>query len=184
MSTTIDKRATPEKKLIESCERLLASSMFAPAIIEVSDEFGISNESLSTFAVTVYLLGFAVGGIVLGPLSERYGRIPIYHGSNVFFVAFTIACAVSDNVTILIVSRFLAGCVGCVPMILNNPTIGDFTPPEKRGPLITLFGLFAMMGPVIGPIGGGFLSGACGWRWVFGVISIVVCPETSQKGLS
>jgi multidrug resistance protein len=161
--------------------------MFSPALIQVAGEFDVSSEAVASFAVTVYLLGFGIGSIFMGPLSERYGRLPIYHGTNVFFVAFTIGCAWSNNIAALMASRFFAGCVGCAPLILGSPTIGDFTPPEKRGPIITLFSLFALLGPVVGPIGGGFLSGAHGWGWVFGVIAIVVsfklfCRTDSSMG--
>jgi len=148
--------------------------MFSPAIIQVAEEFQTYNESLVSFAVTIYLLGFAIGAIFLGPLSERYGRLPIYHATNVLFVIFTISCAKSNNMATLTALRFLEGCAGCAPVTIGGPTISDITPREKRGGMITLFGMFPLLGPVIGPIGGGFLSGAKGWRWVFWVLAIVV----------
>lgn len=67
----------------------LASSMFAPGVPDVMAEFHQPFGLLSTFVVSVYVLGYAVGPLVLSPMSEMYGRLPIYHVTNVLFIIFT-----------------------------------------------------------------------------------------------
>ena len=79
-------------------------------------EFRNSNVLLAGFVVSVYVLGFAFGPLVLAPLSEMYGRLPIYHVCNICFLAFTIGCALATNINMLIGFRFMAGVFGSAPL--------------------------------------------------------------------
>ncbi|KAA6407354.1 MAG: MFS general substrate transporter [Lasallia pustulata] len=151
----------------------LASSMFAPGIPQVMKDFHSTNEQLSSFAVSVYILGYAFGPLLVAPLSELYGRMPVYQTCNVLFVIFTVACAVSSNLNMLIAFRFFEGCVGSAPLTLGGGTIADMIVQEKRGGAMAIFAMGPLLGPVIGPVAGGFLTQAKGWRWVFWVIAIV-----------
>lgn len=152
----------------------LASSMFAPGVPKVMVDFHTTSTILATFVVSVFVLGFAFGPLLLAPLSEMYGRVPIYHTCNILFVLFTIGCAVSQNMGTLITFRFLAGIAGVATVTCGSGTIADIMPVEKRGMTMSLWSLGPLMGPIIGPIVGGFLIQAKGWRWVFWLITIVV----------
>jgi multidrug resistance protein len=154
--------------------------MFSPAIEQVAIEFHTTNQELATFVVTIYLLGLAIGSIFIAPLSERYGRVPIYHGSNIFFIIFTIACAKSTSLAMLTVFRFLAGWAGCTPITIGGSTISDIIPREKRRGIMSVWSLFPFLGPVIGPICGGVLSKSKGWRWVFWVLAILVSFSSNK----
>ncbi|KAK5157613.1 hypothetical protein LTR04_005399 [Oleoguttula sp. CCFEE 6159] len=172
----------------------LASSMFAPGVPQVMKDFKSSNQQLATIVVSVYVLGFAFGPLVIAPLSELYGRLRIYHGCNLLFVIFTIACAVSSNLNMLIGFRFLGGCVGVAPLTIGGGTIADVMPQERRGGAMAIWALGPLLGsspftrnvrrtkktdlqcvgPVLGPVAGGYLCQAKGWRWVFYLIAIMV----------
>ncbi|KAL9103366.1 MAG: hypothetical protein Q9163_001578 [Psora crenata] len=154
------------------CNRPLASSMFAPGVPEAMTEFKSTNEQLASFVVSIYVLGYAFGPLVLAPLSEFYGRLPLYQVSNLGFVIFTVACAVSTNLNMLIGFRFLQGLFGSCPLTIGGGTIADIFVQEKRGGVMAIWALGPLMGPVIGPVAGGYLSEAVGWRWVFWVIAI------------
>ncbi|KAL8710258.1 MAG: hypothetical protein Q9225_007326 [Loekoesia sp. 1 TL-2023] len=151
----------------------LASSMFAPGVPEVMTEFKSNNVELASFVVSVYILGYAFGPMVIAPMSELYGRLPMYHVCNSLFVVFSIACAVSSNLNMLIAWRFFAGLFGSCPLTIGGGTIADMIVQEKRGGMTAIFALGPLMGPVIGPVAGGYLSQAKGWRWVFWLITIV-----------
>ncbi|KAL8646597.1 MAG: hypothetical protein Q9210_006048 [Variospora velana] len=151
----------------------LASSMFAPGIPEVMTEFGSDNVELASFVVSVYILGYAFGPMFVAPASERYGRLPTYHVCNTLFVVFTIACAVSSNLNMLVTWRFFAGLFGSCPLTIGGGTIADMIIQEKRGAMMSIFAMGPIMGPVIGPVAGGYLAQAKGWRWVFWLIAIV-----------
>lgn len=119
----------------------LASSMFAPGVPQVLKDFSSTNQLLATFVVSVYLLGFAFGPLLVAPLSEIYGRRWMYFGSNVLFIIFTIACAVSSNLNMLVGFRFLAGCVGSTPVTIGGGTIADVMPIQKRGGAMAIYAM-------------------------------------------
>lgn len=152
----------------------LASSMFTPGIPKVLEEFHSHNLELSSFVVSVYVLGYAFGPLVIAPLSEMYGRLVIYHTCNIFFVIMTIACAVSSNFNMLIAFRFFEGTFGSAPLTIGAGTIADMIVQERRGGVMAIWALGPLMGPVIGPVVGGFVTQSLGWRWAFWLIAIVV----------
>lgn len=121
----------------------LASSMFAPGVPKVMETFNSTDDMLEGFMVSVYVLGFAFGPMIIAPLSEMYGRLPLYHSCNSFFVIFTIAAAVSTKMGMFIVFRFLMGCFGGAPLVLGGGTIADLISREQRGTAMVAW----MMGP-------------------------------------
>lgn len=150
----------------------LASSMFAPGVPQVERDFNGHNQELASFVVSIYVLGYAFGPLFIAPLSELYGRIPMYHTCNILFVIFTIACALATNMNMLIGFRFVEGLFGSCPLTIGGGTIADMIPQQKRGGVMAIWALGPLMGPVIGPVAGGYLSQAKGWRWVFWVIAM------------
>lgn len=124
----------------------LASSMFAPGVPECMAEFKSSSQTLATFVVSVYLLGFCIGPLIIAPLSEIYGRLWIYHCCNFGFIVFTVTCAVAPNLNALIAFRFFAGCFGVSPLTIGGGTIADLMVQEKRGGAMAIWA----MGPLLG----------------------------------
>jgi multidrug resistance protein len=150
--------------------------MFAPGIPAVLKEFNTQSNTVATFVVSIFVLGFAFGPLVMAPLSEMYGRVIVYNVCNVLFLIFTILCAVAQNVGMLMAFRFLAGFAGVATITCGSGTIADLMPREKRGGAMALWSLGPLLGPIIGPVVGGFLIEAAGWRWVFWLIAIAVSP--------
>jgi len=111
----------------------LASSMFAPGVPQVQEEFHNYNLEVASFVVSVYVLGYALGPMIIAPLSELYGRLPLYHACNVLFIAFTIACAKSTSMGMLIAFRLLAGIAGSCPLTIGGGSLADMIIQQKRG---------------------------------------------------
>lgn len=153
--------------------------MFAPGVPQVLSDFKSTDALLGSFVVSIYILGYAIGPIVIAPLSEMYGRRWIYHTTNVLFSTLTVACAVSSNLSMLIGFRSLAGCAGSAVLTMGGGTIADLFKQEERGFATSIWSIGPLLGPVVGPVAGGFLSQAKGWRWVFYLIAIVVCTNSS-----
>jgi MFS family permease len=109
----------------------------------------------------VYVLGFAF----------------VYNTCNLLFCIFTILNAISKNMAMLIVFRFFAGVAGVGAITIGGGTIADLMPPERRGAALALWSLGPLFGPMIGPVAGGYLVEAKGWRWVFWVLAIIVSKE-------
>ncbi|KAL9091785.1 MAG: hypothetical protein Q9159_001300 [Coniocarpon cinnabarinum] len=151
----------------------LASSIFAPGVPLLMQEFNSDSTLLASFVVSVYLLGFVFGPLVVAPASEIWGRLPVYHAGNTFFLIFCVACAVSTDIPMFCVFRLLQGIAGAVPLTNGGATIADVIPVERRGAALAIWALGPLMGPVLGPIIGGFLSQSKGWRWTFWLLTIV-----------
>ncbi|KAF7623683.1 hypothetical protein AFLA_007410 [Aspergillus flavus NRRL3357] len=151
----------------------LASSMFSPAVSYMAADFKETDETIISFTVSIYLLGYVFGPLVLAPLSEIYGRRIVLSISNWFFVVWQIGCALAPNIASLIVFRLFAGVGGSACLTLGAGVIADLFEPQQRGKATSIWGVGPLIGPVAGPIAGGFLGEEVGWRWVFWVLLIV-----------
>ncbi|KAH7176770.1 major facilitator superfamily domain-containing protein [Dactylonectria macrodidyma] len=151
----------------------LASSIFSPSIEQVMIEFNSTDQQLASFIVSVYLLGYCFGPLLVAPLSEMYGKNPIYNVCNVLFVVWNVACAKAPNIGALIIFRFFAGLAGCCPLTLGAGSLADITSPEHRAAAMSGWVMGPLLGPVVGPIAGGYLTEAKDWRWSFWVVSMV-----------
>lgn len=126
--------------------------MFAPGADELAAEFGITNTVVIALTVTISVLGFSLGPLVFAPLSEVYGRLPIYHVCSCIFVGFTIGLARSTNVAMFLVFRFICGCAASAFMTCGGGTIADLVEPEERGAATAVFTAGPLLGPVSLPI--------------------------------
>jgi multidrug resistance protein len=109
-----------------------------------------------------------------------YGRAIMYKICLFLFIIFNVACALSPNLGALIAFRFFAGVMGSCPITIGTGTIADLLPAEKRAGAMSAYIIGVVLGPSIGPIAGGYLTPAAGWRWTFwlmavcsGVLSVV-----------
>jgi multidrug resistance protein len=150
----------------------LASSFFAPGVPQVLREFHETSNTMAAFVVSVYILGFAIGPLIIAPMSELYGRHVLYNISNLLFVIFNISCALSQSMGMLIAFRFLAGCAGSAPLTLGGGTIADLFPPQQRAGAMAIWSMGPLLGPVVGPVCGGFLVEKTTFRWVFWILAI------------
>ena len=101
----------------------MASSMIAPAIPLIMKDFNFNNETVASFVVSIYVLGYAVGPLIWAPLSELYGRVPIYHICSIMFVIWTAACALAPNIGALLAFRLFAGLVGSCPITIGGASV-------------------------------------------------------------
>lgn len=138
---------------LTSTRRPLGSSMFAPAIGLLIQDFKMESTMLASFVVSVYLLGYCFGPLLIAPISEIYGRRIVYNVCNILYVIFTVACAVAPEIGSLIVFRFFAGCAGSSPLTIGAGSIADMFVQEKRGSAMAAWALGPLIGPVVGPVG-------------------------------
>lgn len=133
--------------------------MFAPGAGALAHEFSITSSMTTSLTVSIYLAGFAIGPMVIAPLSELYGRLVIYHACNVIYIGFIIGCALARNTAMFLAFRFLAGCAASGPLTVGGGTVADVVPPAQRGKVMSLL----FMGPLIGPVSESYSgrSGRC-----------------------
>lgn len=159
--------------------RPFGSSMFAPGVPAMMREFHSDSVDLASFSVSVYVLGYAFGPLVIAPLSELYGRLPVYHTNTFLFLCWNIACGRATNLSMFIGFRFMAGLFGSCPVTIGSGTIADLFKQEERGKVMSAWTLPVLLGPTLGPLVGAYLSQAAGWRWNFYLLTIWVSLNDS-----
>ncbi|PYH94910.1 MFS multidrug transporter [Aspergillus ellipticus CBS 707.79] len=165
-----------------------ASSVFSTASAVTAKVFGVSDEVM-VLATSLFVLGYSFGPLFFGPLSELYGRKrPLFVGFFIFSI-FQIPVAVARNLETIMICRFLGGLFASAPLAIIGGMLADLFEPVERGIAIAVFAGGTFIGPVAGPIVGGFITiSYLGWRWTeyitaimalfFSAIGFLVVPET------
>ena len=147
--------------------------MCAPAAPQILHEFHQKDGLYSTILVSIWELGEVAGPLLIAPLAELYGKSPVYHTANALFVAFSLGGGGSQNLAAIIACRFFNG-VAVASGTLNPGIVGDIFEREQRGRAMSAVSMAVLLGPTLGPIIGGYLTEAYGWRWVFWFSAILV----------
>ncbi|CAG8954335.1 hypothetical protein HYFRA_00005959 [Hymenoscyphus fraxineus] len=142
------------------------SSVITADIVGMAEEFNRSEE-VALISISIFVVGFGIGPMVFAPLSEVLGRRIIYASTLLVAVIFIIPCALAPNIQTLLVCRAIDGIAFSAPMTLVGGTLADMWRTEERGVPMAAFSAAPFIGPAIGPLVGGFLSDALGWRWLY-----------------
>ena len=144
----------------------MVSTIMAPALSLIATELDM-NSVEAVMAMSSYMLATAFGPMLIGPLSEVYGRAPILHASNVWFLIWNLVCGFASTKGLLIAARLLAGLGASAIYSLAGGVLGDLWHPEQRGRSLGIYLLIPLLGAAVGPIIGGFMAGRTTWRWMF-----------------
>ncbi|CCM06389.1 uncharacterized protein FIBRA_08648 [Fibroporia radiculosa] len=165
-----------------------ASSAPAPAGPVIAAQFHEPPE-YAYLLTTVYLCGYVIGPSFWGPGSEMFGRRPLFVGTLACYTVLHLGQALAPNMQALLATRFLCGFFAVSPVTNCGGLIFDLWDPAHRGGGMTLIVAGVFIGPVLGPIVGGFITTSyLGWRWVFWImmifagfctlLALVFVPET------
>lgn len=94
----------------------LASTLVAPALPQIARDLNIHGTTLENMVLSIFILAYAIGPMILGPLSEVFGRVPVLQLANVFFIIFNLVCGFAQTIPEILVFRFLAGLGGSAPL--------------------------------------------------------------------
>lgn len=131
----------------------------------VAEQFGVSTE-VTTLGLALYVLGFATGPIVWGPLSELRGRKICFVAGAFGLGVFLIGAAVGKDLQTIFICRFFAGVFGAAPVNSGAAVIADMFNNSQRGIGVSIYSLAGFGGPFIAPTVGGFIADSyLGWRW-------------------
>ncbi|SPO04996.1 related to multidrug resistant protein [Cephalotrichum gorgonifer] len=149
-----------------------ASTMLAPALPTLEKEFNITSATESYLLMSIFLLAYAVGPFILGPLSEIYGRVIVFQSANMVFLLFNTVCEWSTSKQQMLAFRFLGGIGASAPQALGGGVLSDCWRAEERGRASAAYSLAPFLGPAIGPIAAGYMTQYLNWRWIFWTVSI------------
>jgi MFS transporter, DHA1 family, multidrug resistance protein len=142
----------------------IGSAIYTAGLRDVMQEFEIS-QTVAILGLTLYVAGYGLGPMLWAPMSEvpYFGRNPVYIGTLAVFVGFNFAVVYAKNTGMLLAFRFLTGFFGSPVLATGGATIADLYKPSKMPYALAVYGIANVLGPVLGPLVGGFAAEFKGW---------------------
>ena len=120
-----------------------------------------------TWVLTSYIIASAIMTAPVGWIAARFGKKNFAIISLAGFTVASMLCGMAQNLDQIILFRLLQGAFGAALAPLSQSMMLDLYPPEKRGQVMAIWGMGVMVGPILGPTLGGYLTDVSSWRWVF-----------------
>lgn len=132
----------------------------------ISGDLGVSNNE-GTWVLTLYMVGNAIVMPISGWLSEKIGAVRLILISSALFGVTSFICGISATFPMLCVSRFAQGAVAGPLIPLSQTLLVEIFPKDKKQMAFALWAMVALVGPIAGPIVGGWITQDFNWRWIF-----------------
>ena len=159
------------------------------ALPHMQGHFTATQDQIS-WVITSYIVASAIMIPTGGWLSARYGRKRVFVAALGGFTFASVLCGAADSLTFEVIARILQGASGAFLIPLSHSIILDTYPPEEHGKAMALWGMGSVLGSVIGPTIGGFVTEYLSWRYIFyinvpfGLVAllgaIAILPETQR----
>ncbi|OAQ70981.1 MFS multidrug transporter [Pochonia chlamydosporia 170] len=141
------------------------STIFAPSLKSMMADLGETDPIKGALQVSIFLLSFALAPIFLAPLSEIYGRRIVLQCGNLFFAAFCLGGGFAKTTAQLAVCRFFSGVGGSASLSVYGGILTDMWDFADRARASAMLGSALLLGPILGPSCGGWMSERASWRW-------------------
>ena len=168
----------------------LAMHIFVPALAMAGQDLQAGNGAMQ-MTVSLYIIGLAVGQLIYGPLSDRYGRRRVLMVGLVIYTAAGLAAALAPDVYALIAARLFQALGGCAGLVLGRAIVRDTAAPTEAAKRLALMSLMVTIAPGVAPIVGAAMATWAGWRsvlfslCVLGVVNFFLAwrmlPETGAR---
>ena len=147
----------------------LTTDMYLPSLPDIARALGASTAQVQ-LTISTYLIGFAVGQVVYGPVSDRHGRKPVLLAAIALYCVASLACALATSIDMLIAARALQALGGSGGIVLARAMVRDLYSGTRAGRELSLIGAVMALAPVLAPVAGGALQTGFGWRSVFFIL--------------
>ena len=149
-----------------SVMQILDTTIANVAIPHMQSSLGATSETVN-WVLTSYIIASAVAMPITGWLADRIGRRALFLASVIGFIITSMACGAAQNLEEMVAFRFLQGVSAAFIGPLSQSVMLDINPPERHARAMSIWGMGIMVGPIMGPIIGGWLTESANWRWVF-----------------
>jgi len=149
----------------------LSMDMYLPSLPDIAHVLA-APPARTQLTISSYLIGFAVGQVGYGPLSDRHGRRPVLLAAITLYLTSTLACAAAQSVDVLIAARLLQGIGGSGAIVLARAIVRDLYSGVRAARELSLMGSISAFAPIVAPMIGGVLQSAFGWRSSFVCMSV------------
>ncbi len=170
--------------------QVLDTTIVNVALPHMQGSLGATSDQIS-WVLTSYLVASGIVMPLTGYVADVLGRKRFLAISIAGFVAASALCGLSQTLAEMVLFRLLQGVFGAALVPLSQAIMADAYPPEERGRAMALWGLGVMVGPVLGPTLGGYLTEVASWRWTFyinlpvGALSLLLAlqfvPDTPRR---
>jgi Bcr/CflA subfamily drug resistance transporter len=158
----------------------LANDMYFPALPSLIHDLAI-NTSLAQQTVTAWFFGASSLHLLLGPISDRFGRKPVLLAGGVLFIVATWICAFTSNITVLLIARFIQGATVSTLGTAGYTSIHESYTRKKAIQILAVMTSIVMLAPAFGPLLGGIFLQWVNWRWIF--VFLALSASLSWLGL-
>jgi len=164
--------AVPHRALITGCAMVatlmqaLDATIANVALPYMQGSLSASADEI-TWVLTSYVSAAAIMTAPVGWLATRFGRKNLFIVSLAGFTATSMMCGAAQTLTQMVLFRLLQGMCGAALVPLSQATLLDIYPAERRPAAMAIWGIGVMVGPILGPTVGGYLTEYYNWRWVF-----------------
>jgi len=152
--------------MIATLMQALDNTIANVALPHMQGSLGASRDQI-TWVLTSYVIAAAILTAPVGWFAARFGRKPFFITTLIGFTVTSMLCGVAQNLPQEVVFRFLQGCFGAALVPLSQAVMLDLYPVESRGTAMAIWATGVMIGPILGPTLGGYLTDIYNWRWVF-----------------
>lgn len=149
---------------------VMTLNMILPSLAQMAEEFDVPYAYVN-IAISGYLAITAVLQIIIGPLSDMYGRRPILLGSIAIFAIASVGCILAQDFWLFLTFRLIQGAVAA-GQVLSRVIIRDMLPPKQAASLMGYVAMSMALAPVLAPVAGGALHMLFGWRSIFSLFTI------------
>jgi MFS transporter, DHA1 family, multidrug resistance protein len=146
-------------------------SMYGPAMPALAVALD-TTPALVKQTLTVYLVAFAAGQLVYGPLSDRFGRRPVMVGGLLVYIAGSLLAAFAGSIEMLLAARVVQGVGACAGPATSRAIVRDLYTGAPAARILSVVGMAVTVAPAIAPVVGGYLEGWFGWHAIFLVLSV------------
>ncbi|RRZ94628.1 Bcr/CflA family multidrug efflux MFS transporter [Erwinia sp. 198] len=155
----------------------LSIDMYLPALPQIAREFGVSAGSVQ-MTLNLYILGFALGQLIYGPLADSFGRKPVIAVGTLIFAVAAAACALAQTIDQLIFMRLLHGLSAAAGSVVISALMRDSYSKEEFSRMMSFVMLVTTIAPLLAPILGGWMLLLWNWHAIFWAISLAAVVTT------
>lgn len=152
----------------------LSIDMYLPSFPTIAGSLGTDQAGVQ-LTLAIFLIGIALGQLIYGPLSDRYGRKPPLYAGLVLYIVATVVCATAESLSVLIVARFFQALGGSAGVVISRAVIRDRTTVAEGARAFSMLMLVMGLAPILAPLLGGMVLLAGGWRMIFWVLALLGC---------
>lgn len=144
----------------------ISTDLYLPAMPEMGRSLH-ANVGMIEWTISGYLIGFSLGQLLWGPVSDRYGRRPSVAVGLVLFVIGSTGCALSETAHMIIGWRIVQALGACASVALSRAMVRDIYEGNRAAQMLSTLITVMAIAPLIGPLAGGQIVALAGWRAVF-----------------